>query len=333
MECCSSHLCNNQGCGQPGYPLSRGPACFDCPQVSDPMLCDKLKVCELNQACYLQRELEFGDVYYTSRCIDNHACVSSVSSVDIIGKRIIEKCSKCCQEDLCNSQYLSGTLISSTKPLAVFSGNRCQRWVGLSNDCSHMVTQLPPISKLDSLYVVPPFYNNRKTLIQVISLNQTFVNCSIGQNVSRWHLNAQQYKNLEVTNEITALISKLPVLVTGFGMGNGGFNSYLTVIPGVNQFVDYYKITVPAGYMENFISVIIPEESANNIRINGSTSYQYKIVYQNNAVVGKTFNVRTFEVKSGAWVLNTTDRSKFGLIVFGHRTQDGYGFAGNFVLP
>ncbi|XP_062573944.1 uncharacterized protein LOC134235796, partial [Saccostrea cucullata] len=82
MKCCSSHLCNNQGCGQPGYPLSRGPVCFNCPQVSDPMLCDKLKVCELNQAC-----------------------VSSLSSVDIIGKRNIEKCSKCCQEDLCNNQY------------------------------------------------------------------------------------------------------------------------------------------------------------------------------------------------------------------------------------
>lgn len=34
-----------------GYPAvsTRGPVCFDCQQVSNPMLCDKIRVCETNQ--------------------------------------------------------------------------------------------------------------------------------------------------------------------------------------------------------------------------------------------------------------------------------------------
>uniref|UniRef100_K1QLT8 Uncharacterized protein n=1 Tax=Magallana gigas TaxID=29159 RepID=K1QLT8_MAGGI len=49
LECCSSDICNNKGCGQYGYPSARGPVCFDCPQVSDPALCDTIKVCDQNQ--------------------------------------------------------------------------------------------------------------------------------------------------------------------------------------------------------------------------------------------------------------------------------------------
>ena len=34
-----------------GYPVvsTRGPVCFDCQQVSHPMLCDKIRVCDKNQ--------------------------------------------------------------------------------------------------------------------------------------------------------------------------------------------------------------------------------------------------------------------------------------------
>ncbi|XP_062591588.1 uncharacterized protein LOC134253092 [Saccostrea cucullata] len=101
MECCSSPLCNNKGCSQSGYPSNRGPICFDCQNISDPTLCDRLKVCEVNQACYLQKEVESGNLHYTSGCINKQACTSSV---DIFGKRNIDGCSKCCLRDLCNIQ-------------------------------------------------------------------------------------------------------------------------------------------------------------------------------------------------------------------------------------
>lgn len=36
-----------------GYPSTRGPVCFDCPQVSDPALCDTIKVCDQNQVLFI----------------------------------------------------------------------------------------------------------------------------------------------------------------------------------------------------------------------------------------------------------------------------------------
>ncbi|XP_048750591.2 IgGFc-binding protein-like isoform X2 [Ostrea edulis] len=225
---------------------------------------------------------------------------------------------------------LSGTVITSSKPVAVFSGNRCNQLK--SGACSHMLTQLPPVSELDNQYIVPPFYNNKGTLIQVISESQNTVNCSVGDRVSTWLLGDTEYKNVEVTpDEISVIVSDRPVLVTGFGMG-GSYDSYMTVIPGVHQYLNYYKVVVPGGYDENFFCVMISSESVNSLRINGYTVDHYERGYQVYAFLEKKFLVSAFRVENGSFELTTLDKSPFGLLVYGHRQYDGYGFAGNFVL-
>ncbi|XP_062587665.1 IgGFc-binding protein-like [Saccostrea cucullata] len=228
---------------------------------------------------------------------------------------------------------LSGSFITSNKPVTVFSGNRCQR---LKYGCSHMVTQLPPTTEIDTKYIIPPFYTNDGTLIQVLSENGSSVNSSVGSSVSNFHLNEKGYKNIEVTSNVTTVIeSDQPVLVTAFGMGNksSNYHPYMTVVPGIHQYLDYYKVAVPAGYAENFICLIVPSQSLNNLRINGFSVYHYTVVYQSALTLAKSFSVRTLKVQSGTIVLSTSDASQFGLIVYGHRIADGYGFAGNFVLP
>nr|XP_034318233.1 IgGFc-binding protein-like isoform X2 [Crassostrea gigas] len=544
VECCTSDLCNNAGCGQKGYPSARGPVCFDCPQVSDPALCDTIKVCDQNQECYVQQEEEFGDIFYTTSCISKHACTSSK---DIFGKRNVEHCSKCCPLNLCNTECdamsslptiysttettlkteapsnptgsrgteffvlfmknhphatgllktyittnntsslnitssrnlnqtmkhqidrnitftsytnisfpfdlavheltteykaviirstelstvtlfdadrsstndgtlviptnklstnylvstikgydfgfdfenqfaigilhnktqlnikfnigdneslvvhgqlfssgnvyshtfgeletlqvshkgdLTGTYITSNKPVAVFSGTECNKFLSYTT-CSHMLSQLPPIDQFDNEYIIPPFYDNSGTFIQVVSPFHSNVNTITGNSTSRYHLNDQEHKNITVTTDnVTIVKSERPVMVTGYAMGSQFHDPYMTVIPGINQYLDYYKIVVPDQYRDNYLCVIIPTGSSNNLHINQLSIGQFNTVYQR-AVdsSGKTFNVRTFRVQEGVYTLKTTDREPFGLIVYGHRTDDGYGFAGNFVLP
>lgn len=50
---------------------------------------------------------------------------------------------------------LTGTLITSSKPVAVFSGNRCNK-LNRFGFCSHLVEQIPPMDSLDTTYIVPP---------------------------------------------------------------------------------------------------------------------------------------------------------------------------------
>lgn len=50
---------------------------------------------------------------------------------------------------------MTGTLIVSSSPIAVFSGNDCNP-VTRQNVCDHMFEELPPTSSIDTAYVVTP---------------------------------------------------------------------------------------------------------------------------------------------------------------------------------
>jgi hypothetical protein len=230
---------------------------------------------------------------------------------------------------------LTGTFITSTKPVAVFSGDRCNKL--LSEYCSHMVTQLPPTAELDHLYIVPPFFHNIKTLTQIVTPTDNTVNATVEGRESTVILNEGGHRNIQ--SKQTVVIDSLgPVLVTGFGMGNSTspyIDPYMTVIPGVHQYLDYYKISVPSGYTENFLCIIYPAASSDNIQINGFSFGHYSTVYQSSVHLDKAYSFRFLQVKNDyeTYVLSSTDGSNFGLIVYGHRRVDGYGFSGNFVLP
>lgn len=86
------------------YPASRGPLCFTCEEVTDPTLCHRVVVCAPDQVssiilisenlagsihdatiiatyaiffsflqvCHIQENIEFGDIFYTTSCINKH---------------------------------------------------------------------------------------------------------------------------------------------------------------------------------------------------------------------------------------------------------------------
>lgn len=100
---------------------------------------------------------------------------------------------------------LTGTYITSNKPVAVFSGNKCKEFLS-NTDCSHMLSQLPPIDQFDNEYIIPPFYNNSGTFIQVLSPFYSNVNTITGNSTSTYHLNDQEHKNITVTTDNVSIV-------------------------------------------------------------------------------------------------------------------------------
>lgn len=226
----------------------------------------------------------------------------------------------------------SGTWVKATKPVAVFSGNKCRMFPGSS--CSHMVSQLPPTQEYDNEYIIPSFYQNTGTLIQLLSLIPNTVNITFEKNTTIARLKSYENQNFELGSSISAVVkSEHPVQVTGFAMGSSTNGPYMTVIPGIKHYLDYYKILVPQGYRDNFICVIIPIHSLDNLKINNLSVTNFDTVSQNlERSSGITYYIFTLRVPHGVYVLTTTDNMGFGLLVYGHRHNDGYGYSGNFVL-
>lgn len=89
----------------------------------------------------------------------------------------------------------------------------------------------------------------------------------------------------------------------------------MTIIPGINQYLNYYKIVIPNGYVNNFVSVTIKESSLRFFRIKRTLINICDIVFEENVLAGNiTYNVKTIRVAEGVLTARTWDREKFGMI-------------------
>ncbi|KAH3776288.1 uncharacterized protein LOC127845187 [Dreissena polymorpha] len=109
-HCCIKDLCNQEGCGEPGYPDSRGPICYNCLDAVPEGRCHQIEICRQSEVCSVSGKGMFGTTVFASKCIQQESC-GAHHGVDIIGKRgqmsairayDVHDCFQCCTSDLCN---------------------------------------------------------------------------------------------------------------------------------------------------------------------------------------------------------------------------------------
>lgn len=232
---------------------------------------------------------------------------------------------------------LSGTVIESSVPIAAFSGNDCNKLEKLGY-CDHLVEQLPPIDSVDKTYIVPPNMDDRNTLIRVMAIKNTNISYTI--NGITWTRSIYKLDSFDtkITSTQTCFIeSTKPIVVTAFGLHSTTSelgDPSMTIVPGINQYLDYYKTVVPSGYVSNYLSIMIKYSSTNSFRINGSIIDNRDIVFQENISVHNiTYNVKSIRVVEGELTASTVNRDRFGLMFAGVQINKAYGFSGNSVFP
>ncbi|XP_061181040.1 uncharacterized protein LOC133189656 [Saccostrea echinata] len=123
-DCCVGDMCNSEGCGADGYPISRGPLCYDCRDIHAPGDCHKIVPCSLNEKCLLEERTVFGQRYFTSRCEHGQTCDSLVHIPFGRKRATAVKCHQCCDGDLCNNNCnLANSVGGSTTPGTVMSSS------------------------------------------------------------------------------------------------------------------------------------------------------------------------------------------------------------------
>ncbi|XP_062578964.1 uncharacterized protein LOC134240877 [Saccostrea cucullata] len=73
-ECCNSNLCNSKGCGEPGFPVNRGPVCLGCTQIRNASDCQTITYCRESEVCHITEVYEFGDRIFSTGCIHSQLC-------------------------------------------------------------------------------------------------------------------------------------------------------------------------------------------------------------------------------------------------------------------
>lgn len=205
------------------------------------------------------------------------------------------------------------TFIESSVPIAAFSGNDCV-YLGGSGACDHLIEQLPPIASVDKTYLVPPNSDERDTIIRITAIENSNMTYKIGSVSQTLTLMKFIFFNTRISSSQTCIESDVPLLVTTFGLKSRSStlgDPSMTIIPGLNQYLDYYKIVVPSGYDHNYVSIMMKHFSKDSLRINSTVINAGDVVFEENVSYGNlTYNVRSIRVVEGELTASTTTGSK-----------------------
>ncbi|XP_053408486.1 uncharacterized protein LOC123560895 [Mercenaria mercenaria] len=115
VECCSTDMCNNRGCGNTDFPTRehRGPMCFDCHHTGDIKLCSKVTMCAPDQVCSIGR-YQWGDSFHYKLGCTHHLCNPVFRHM----LRSVPSCHSCCNDDYCNRNCS----VSNSVPGEIFVG-------------------------------------------------------------------------------------------------------------------------------------------------------------------------------------------------------------------
>eukprot|EP00105_Crassostrea_gigas_P015616 XP_011432669.1 PREDICTED: IgGFc-binding protein-like [Crassostrea gigas] len=228
---------------------------------------------------------------------------------------------------------LTGTVVQSSSPIAVFSGNDCNKLNG-QGFCDHLIEQLPPTSRIDAVYVVPPhLYSNTKIRVIAIDKSTIFYNCT--NKTFNKSYKRMEYFDIDISsNGVCYIQSNERILVASFGLSSSiryiGDPS-MVIVPGFHQYQNYYKIIVPFGYDYSYITVFM-EQSDSVLLLNGNTVATSNILYKETLYYSIPFKVMIIRVFAGEITATTTKNENFGLICAGMKFFQSFAFSGNSVL-
>ena len=226
---------------------------------------------------------------------------------------------------------LTGTLIESDAPIAVFGGHQCGYVPSNYNYCDHLVEQMPPIDMWGTgAMTVPLATRSGGDYFRILASQDNTTVVIDGPVPSTWTLNAGQRLNriLDGNNSITA---DAPILVAQYSTGSdydgAVADPFMMLLPPAQQFLRSYTFTTPSsGFPSNFVNVIaLATDAAGGwVLLDGIPVGSGLFT----PMPGALYSGAQVPVSLGAHTLEAP--SPLGLYVYGYADYDSYGYSGGF---
>ncbi|KAL3880274.1 hypothetical protein ACJMK2_032523 [Sinanodonta woodiana] len=234
-----------------------------------------------------------------------------------------------------HSSDLSGTIVKSNKPIAVFSGGEVEIPKSIS-DLDSVMSQLLPVEHWDTKFIVPPLYPRSDFLIRIYAFNpNTSVTVRNETHEKTHSLTAGMFIEEHLGNGPVVVNSSQPISVVQYAFSENHDPSshgdpLMMVIPGIHQFSSDYLFPTKTDHneMKHYVAVIIRNNSLSGLRLDGKL------------LVAKIFPVHfseedyvvvVQELRGYVHKLTHNDHTiKFGALVYGFGANLGYGFPAGF---
>ena len=173
---------------------------------------------------------------------------------------------------------LTGSTVSSSQNVAVFSGHECAQVPVGSTFCDTLLEQAIPNSKLSTTYYTvatagSALATNRSDLIRVIATASGTQVKKDGVVVATLAAGSF-YEFLLPTGSGTKIEASQPVAVAQYLTGGGGNNTdpAYTYVPGADALLRSYLLATPSGssaFVDNYASVVVDAADLTTLMLNG----------------------------------------------------------------
>jgi hypothetical protein len=236
---------------------------------------------------------------------------------------------------------LSGSIITSDKPIAVFGGAACANIPPGITFCDHVVEQLPPTETWGKSFVTIPLAtrNNGDTFHFLASTNGTTITVN-GTVVTAVPLNRGQFHE-RIINGSAVITSDQPILVAQYSNGCSFDSScgpadgdpFMMLIPPFEQFLGQYTVSTPdeAGdttpqFPANFVNVVAPNAAVGAVTLDGTAIPAASFT----AIGSSGFSGAQVPLSQGSH--NLSGPLPFGAFIYGFGSFDSYGYPGGLSL-
>jgi hypothetical protein len=223
---------------------------------------------------------------------------------------------------------LSGSIVTSDKPIAVFGGHQCANIPAGNVACDHIVEEITPTTTWGKSFVTEPLATrNGDTFRYLADTDGTTVKVN-GVTVAT--LNRGQIFE-QILTAASVITSDKPILVTQYSNSSSfdGVTSdpFEVVVPPFEQFQNSYTVTTPAtGFSANYLNVVAPTASLGTVKLDGAVIPGATFT----AIPGSAFSGAQLAVDLGSHTLEGA--RPFGVIVYGFADFDSYGYPGGLSL-
>ncbi len=234
----------------------------------------------------------------------------------------------------------AGSQITSTKPIATFTGNKCVNVPTSQPSCDHLVEQIPDVSYWGMEYSFIPLSLRYKgdTVRIVAAFDNTVIRIN-GEIISE--LNKGGFID-DIIADPSQISANHPILVAQFSHG-ASYDSYDRYLQGDNSnlgdpfmmlltaergFVKEYTFTTTQRNMQyNFANIAIAQNSASSLLLDGETvdTSSFTLIPNTSMLAG------SIELNEGAHTISSD--APFGLYIYGFGDNESYGYQGGLKLP
>ncbi len=236
---------------------------------------------------------------------------------------------------------LTGTRITSSKPLSVFSGSDCAYVPQGVIGCDHLVEQVPPTVTWSSKFLVASLegrFSGERIRVLSARAAGVAVNCNTVVSVSEFQLQSGgSFREFEIPiNSFCSIESTSPVLVAQYAYGgrsDGVGDPFMMIIPPIEQFTNNYFVETFHLFVSNYVTVYVSSEFFQTAQIlldNSIVTGWRNVVCSSGEICG---HISRINVSPGAHSIRHQNSSAvLGVSVYGFSVSNSYGYPGGMRL-